>query len=292
MAGSRRSGCCSRQSLPQRCGWPAQRLYPTTRRPPSPAAGPRVPAAGREWSLLNQVAGRELELRPDRHPSDADLLRRARGSAWISVWGVAGQPQRAIDAGRDRIRQPHLAHRLRAISQEVDSARWPSATATAGLGTRTGLDCPAAHSTDELVARPVWRQATDCHHLAGARPQPLRPLAGRWQPKTVRPGQGRHLHGITLPHGFSSADATPALLSHLPATVHAGFVAGYAESIQSVFLVAVPDRRACLPGHLADPAGGTPAVDRSRAGCGPTGPDGGGLRPAPPRPADPTPVLK
>ncbi len=50
----------------------------------------------------------------------------------------------------------------------------------------------------------------------------------------------RHLHGISLPHGFSAADATPALLSHLPAVVHQGFVAGYAESIQTVFLVAVP----------------------------------------------------
>jgi EmrB/QacA subfamily drug resistance transporter len=50
----------------------------------------------------------------------------------------------------------------------------------------------------------------------------------------------KHLHGITLPHGFSSADATPALLSHLPAATHTGFVAGYAESIQTVFLVAVP----------------------------------------------------
>jgi len=50
----------------------------------------------------------------------------------------------------------------------------------------------------------------------------------------------RHLHGVSLPHGFSSADAAPALLSHLPAAVHAGFVAGYAESIQTVFLVAVP----------------------------------------------------
>ena len=49
-----------------------------------------------------------------------------------------------------------------------------------------------------------------------------------------------HLHGIGLPHGFSSADATPALLSHLPPAVHAGFVAGYAESIQTVFIVAVP----------------------------------------------------
>jgi EmrB/QacA subfamily drug resistance transporter len=50
----------------------------------------------------------------------------------------------------------------------------------------------------------------------------------------------KHLHGVRLPAGFSSADATPALLSHLPAAVHAGFVAGYAESIQTVFIVAVP----------------------------------------------------
>jgi EmrB/QacA subfamily drug resistance transporter len=50
----------------------------------------------------------------------------------------------------------------------------------------------------------------------------------------------KHLHGVTLPHGFSSADATPALLSHLPTVIHQGFVAGYAESIQTVFLVAVP----------------------------------------------------
>jgi EmrB/QacA subfamily drug resistance transporter len=49
-----------------------------------------------------------------------------------------------------------------------------------------------------------------------------------------------HLHGVPLPAGFSSADATPALLSHLPAAVHQGFVAGYAESIQTVFLIAVP----------------------------------------------------
>jgi EmrB/QacA subfamily drug resistance transporter len=50
----------------------------------------------------------------------------------------------------------------------------------------------------------------------------------------------RHLHGVTLPRGFSAADATPTLLKHLPAAVHAGFVAGYAESIQTVLLVAVP----------------------------------------------------
>jgi EmrB/QacA subfamily drug resistance transporter len=49
-----------------------------------------------------------------------------------------------------------------------------------------------------------------------------------------------HLHGVHLPSGFSAADATPALLKHLPAIVHDGFVAGYAESIQTVFIVAVP----------------------------------------------------
>jgi EmrB/QacA subfamily drug resistance transporter len=49
-----------------------------------------------------------------------------------------------------------------------------------------------------------------------------------------------HLHGVALPTGFSAADATPALLAHLPAAIHQGFVAGYAESIQTVFLVAVP----------------------------------------------------
>ena len=49
-----------------------------------------------------------------------------------------------------------------------------------------------------------------------------------------------HLHGLSLPGGFSAADVTPAALSHLSAAVHSGFVAGYAESIQTVFLIAVP----------------------------------------------------
>jgi EmrB/QacA subfamily drug resistance transporter len=49
-----------------------------------------------------------------------------------------------------------------------------------------------------------------------------------------------HLHGVSLPKGFSSADVTPAVLSHLSAAVRNGFVAGYAESIQTVFLIAVP----------------------------------------------------
>jgi EmrB/QacA subfamily drug resistance transporter len=50
----------------------------------------------------------------------------------------------------------------------------------------------------------------------------------------------KHLGNVKLPSGFSSADATPALLAHLPAAVYHGFVAGYAESIQTVFVIAVP----------------------------------------------------
>jgi EmrB/QacA subfamily drug resistance transporter len=49
-----------------------------------------------------------------------------------------------------------------------------------------------------------------------------------------------HLHGLHLPAGFSSANVTPAALGHLPAALHAGFVAGYSQSIQTVFLIAVP----------------------------------------------------
>jgi EmrB/QacA subfamily drug resistance transporter len=49
-----------------------------------------------------------------------------------------------------------------------------------------------------------------------------------------------HLRGVSLPAGFSSASVTPALLARLPAAVQHGFIAGYAQSIQTVFIVAVP----------------------------------------------------
>jgi EmrB/QacA subfamily drug resistance transporter len=48
------------------------------------------------------------------------------------------------------------------------------------------------------------------------------------------------LHGLSLPAGFSSSDVTPAALSHLTTAVRHAFVNGYAESIQTVFLIAVP----------------------------------------------------
>jgi hypothetical protein len=49
-----------------------------------------------------------------------------------------------------------------------------------------------------------------------------------------------HLHGVRLPAGFNAADLTPALLGHFTAAIRHGIVSGYAESIQTVFLVAVP----------------------------------------------------
>jgi EmrB/QacA subfamily drug resistance transporter len=49
-----------------------------------------------------------------------------------------------------------------------------------------------------------------------------------------------HLHGLSLPAGFASADVTPAALDKLSAAVRAAFVSGYASTIETVFLVAVP----------------------------------------------------
>ena len=49
-----------------------------------------------------------------------------------------------------------------------------------------------------------------------------------------------HLHGLSLPPGFHTADITPGALAHLPALVHHGLVAAYAQTIQTVFEVSVP----------------------------------------------------
>jgi EmrB/QacA subfamily drug resistance transporter len=50
----------------------------------------------------------------------------------------------------------------------------------------------------------------------------------------------RQLHGARLPAGLSPAEITPAILNHLPAFVHHAIAEGYAHSIQTVFIVAVP----------------------------------------------------
>jgi hypothetical protein len=50
----------------------------------------------------------------------------------------------------------------------------------------------------------------------------------------------RHLHGARLPSGLSTASVTPAILDKLPAAVHHGLAAAYAQSIQTVFIIAAP----------------------------------------------------
>jgi EmrB/QacA subfamily drug resistance transporter len=50
----------------------------------------------------------------------------------------------------------------------------------------------------------------------------------------------RHLGNARLPVGLSSSSVTPAILDRLPQAVHDGIAAAYAESIQTVFLIAAP----------------------------------------------------
>jgi EmrB/QacA subfamily drug resistance transporter len=102
----------------------------------------------------------------------------------------------------------------------------------------------------------------------------------------------RNLHGTHLPSGFQTADITPAILSHLPAAIHLGIINGYAESIQTVFIVAVPIavlaflatwlipqvelKQWGAPGESI-PEPGTPATEA--VGPGPGGGGGAGRRP-------------
>jgi len=49
------------------------------------------------------------------------------------------------------------------------------------------------------------------------------------------------LKGLSLPHGVTAASgASPAVLAHLPPAIHLGYITGYAESLQTVFLFATP----------------------------------------------------
>ncbi len=50
----------------------------------------------------------------------------------------------------------------------------------------------------------------------------------------------RHLGSARLPKGLSSSSVTPAILDKLPQAVHHGISAAYAESIQTVFVIAAP----------------------------------------------------
>ena len=50
----------------------------------------------------------------------------------------------------------------------------------------------------------------------------------------------RHLGAARLPGNVSAAELTPAILDRLPAAVHHGVAAAYAQSIQTVFTIAAP----------------------------------------------------
>ena len=50
----------------------------------------------------------------------------------------------------------------------------------------------------------------------------------------------RHLGHTKLPKGVTSSSVTPAILDKLPAAIHHGLIAAYAESIQTVFIIAAP----------------------------------------------------
>ncbi|MGA2319465.1 MAG: MDR family MFS transporter [Solirubrobacteraceae bacterium] len=50
----------------------------------------------------------------------------------------------------------------------------------------------------------------------------------------------RHLGTAKLPSGLSSSSVTPAILDKLPQAVHHGIAAAYAESIQTLFVIAAP----------------------------------------------------
>jgi predicted MFS family arabinose efflux permease len=50
----------------------------------------------------------------------------------------------------------------------------------------------------------------------------------------------RHLGRARLPSGLASSSVTPAILDRLPPAVHHAVAAAYAQSIQTVFMIAVP----------------------------------------------------
>jgi EmrB/QacA subfamily drug resistance transporter len=50
----------------------------------------------------------------------------------------------------------------------------------------------------------------------------------------------KHLGTVKLPTGLSSSSVTPAILDKLPPAIHHGIAAAYAESIQTVFIIAAP----------------------------------------------------
>jgi EmrB/QacA subfamily drug resistance transporter len=50
----------------------------------------------------------------------------------------------------------------------------------------------------------------------------------------------KHLGSANLPHGLSTASVTPAILDKLPQAIHHGLALAYADTIQTVFVIAAP----------------------------------------------------
>ena len=50
----------------------------------------------------------------------------------------------------------------------------------------------------------------------------------------------KHLGSAKLPHGLSPASVTPAILDKLPQAIHHGLAIAYADTIQTVFIIAAP----------------------------------------------------
>jgi EmrB/QacA subfamily drug resistance transporter len=108
----------------------------------------------------------------------------------------------------------------------------------------------------------------------------------------------KHLGSAKLPAGLSSSSITPAILDKLPTAVHHGLSAAYAESIQTVFIIAAPIAFIAflaswlipqieLRKAVATPGDGTGSADGPPAGpASPSGSNGY----APLNPTEPTTV--
>ncbi|HET9125615.1 MAG TPA: hypothetical protein VFN65_12100, partial [Solirubrobacteraceae bacterium] len=77
---------------------------------------------------------------------------------------------------------------------------------------------------------------------------------------------------VHVPPGLTGASVSPAALAKLPAAAHHGYVLAYAQSLQTVFLIAVPIAAVAflltflLPEITLRRAIGTPAASEPKEG--------------------------
>ncbi len=103
-----------------------------------------------------------------------------------------------------------------------------------------------------------------------------------------------HLGSAKLPRGVSTSSVTPAVLDKLPTVVHHGLIAAYAQSIQTVFVIAAPIAVLAFLASLLIPQLELRRGVGAAAGSAPAGPPPGagapskGLEPAPANRTSPT----